>query len=97
MLAWFRLVGWAIFDGLFFYFMRRPRVMRVFAGVFRRHRPVFAPHGAFFAGATFLLTRADDSREVLGGRTIFCLARSTSARFWPAISSSRSIRSDAPR
>lgn len=65
MLAWFRLIGWAIFDGLFFYFMRRPRLMRVLGGVFRRRWPVFAPGGAFFAGATFLLTRADDSREVL--------------------------------
>jgi cytochrome P450 len=73
MAAWFRLLGFAIFDGLFFFSMRRPRLLRAVFGLLRRWRPVFAPLGAFFAGATIVVTRADDARDVLERRDDFLL------------------------
>lgn len=73
MLAWLSVIGWAIFDALFFYFMRRPRVMRVALGLFRRWRPIFAAPFSSFGGATFLVTRADDVREVLERSNDFLL------------------------
>jgi cytochrome P450 len=73
MRAWIQLNLDALFDGAFFFTMRRPRLMRYLAGLLRRLAPVFAPHGAFFAGRTFLLTRADDCREILDRREDFLL------------------------
>ncbi len=65
MLAWLKMIGWVIFAGIFFFSMRRPRLMRVGMGFFRRVSPIFESPFASFAGATFLVTRADDTQEVL--------------------------------
>jgi cytochrome P450 len=59
------MIGWAVFDGLFFFSMRRPRLLRFGMGLFRRWKPIFASPFAGFGDATFLVTRADDVREVL--------------------------------
>lgn len=73
MRAWFRLIGDAIFDGAFFFSMRRPRILRYALGLLRRYAPIFSPIGAFFAGKTFVVTRADDTRAVLDRRDDFLL------------------------
>ncbi|HEX9433170.1 MAG TPA: cytochrome P450 [Burkholderiales bacterium] len=65
MLAWLKMIGWVIFAGLFFFSMRRPRLLRLGMGFFRRVWPIFRSPFASFAGATYLVTRADDSQEVL--------------------------------
>lgn len=65
MLAWLKMIGWVYFAGIFFYSMRRPRLLRVGMGFFRRLWPIFRSPFAGFAGATYLITRADDTQEVL--------------------------------
>lgn len=73
MRAWFQLILDAVFDGAFFFTMRRPRLMRFVFGALRRYAPVFAPSGAFFAGRTFVVTRADDCHEILDRTEDFLL------------------------
>jgi cytochrome P450 len=65
MLAWLKMIGWVYFAGIFFFSMRRPRFLRVGMGFFRRLWPIFRSPFAGFAGATYLITRADDTQEVL--------------------------------
>lgn len=65
MLAWLKMIGWVYFAGIFFFSMRRPRFLRVGMGFFRRLWPIFRSPFASFAGATYLVTRADDTQEVL--------------------------------
>ena len=65
MLAWLKMIGWVYFAGIFFFSMRRPRFLRVAMGFFRRVWPIFRSPFAGFAGATYLVTRADDTQEVL--------------------------------
>ncbi|HYL91398.1 MAG TPA: cytochrome P450 [Burkholderiales bacterium] len=65
MLAWLKMIGWVYFAGIFFFSMRRPRFLRVGMGFFRRRWPIFRSPFASFAGATYLITRADDTQEVL--------------------------------
>ncbi len=65
MLAWLKMIGWVIFAGLFFFSMRRPRLLRSAMGFFRRVSPIYKSPFASFAGATYLVTRADDTQEVL--------------------------------
>ena len=65
MLAWLKMIGWVYFAGIFFFSMRRPRLLRVGMGFFRRLWPIFRSPFAGFAGATYLITRADDTQEVL--------------------------------
>ena len=64
MLAWLRMVGWVIFAGLFFFSMRRPRLLRLGMGLWRRRWPIYKNPITTF-GATYLVTRADDTQEVL--------------------------------
>lgn len=65
MLAWLKMIGWVYFAGIFFFSMRRPRFLRIGMGFFRRVWPIFRSPFASFAGATYLVTRADDTQEVL--------------------------------
>src|SRR5437016_1762525 len=64
MLAWLRMIGWVLFAGIFFYSMRRPRLMRMGLGLWRRLWPIYKNPVTTF-GATFLVSRADDTQEVL--------------------------------
>src|SRR5260221_5868032 len=73
MLAWLSMIFWAIFDFLFYFSMRRPRLLRVGMGFFRRFWPIWEGPFASFGGATFLVTRADDVHEVLNRTTDFLL------------------------
>jgi cytochrome P450 len=73
MLAWLRMIGWAVFGGAFFFFMRRSRLMRILAGVMRRWRPIWRGPFASFAGATYMVTRADDVQEVFRRTNDFLL------------------------
>ena len=73
MLAWLSVIGWAIFDYLFYFFMRHPRLLRFALGLFRRWQPIFAGPFSFLGGATYLVTRADDVREVLTRANDFLL------------------------
>lgn len=73
MLAWLKMIGWVYFAGIFFFSMRRPRLLRVAMGFFRRLWPIFRSPFAGFAGATYLITRADDTQEVLRRANDFLL------------------------
>ena len=73
MIAWLRMIGWVFFAGIFFFSMRRPRLLRLGMGFFRRWAPIFASPFASFAGATYLVTRADDTQEVLDRTNDFLL------------------------
>src|SRR5260221_12935248 len=64
MLAWLRMIGWVLFAGIFFFSMRRPRLLRMRLGLFRRRWPLYKNPVTTF-GATYLVTRADHSQEVL--------------------------------
>jgi len=73
MLAWGRMIAWAIFDSLFYFSMRRPRLLRVGMGFFRRVWPIFEGPFASLGGTMFLVTRAVDVHEVLRRTTDFLL------------------------
>lgn len=73
MLAWLRLLGWAFFGGIFFFAMRRPRLLRIGLGFFRRRWPIFTSPFSF-GGTTVLVSRAEDVREVLERSNEFLLA-----------------------
>jgi cytochrome P450 len=65
---WVGLIGAAFFDGLYFFMMRRPRLLRAIAGIARRWWPILNGPGLK------LVTRADDVREVFERTEDFLLS-----------------------
>ena len=73
MLAWWSMIFWGIFDALFYFSMRRPRMLRLAMSAYRLFAPITPGPLARLGLAAYLVTHADDVEEVLERSNEFLL------------------------